>query len=166
MRSSYADEPQVRIALIRAKVEFFAVTAFVSKSIDFDPRSCVLWMSSSASVTAKRKKLTPDLVASSSSGDEERVEKAIERDETTAEETIKAQKNQDNEYYFDLGKKRRLTIRKWKGSCYVDIREFYEDSDGEQRPGKKGISLSVDQWKTLMQLQDFVEQEISKLNKK
>jgi hypothetical protein len=62
---------------------------------------------------------------------------------------------------LQLGKKRRATVRTFKGeSCVldlkrfpslsfegmvmVDIREFYGEADDE-KPGKKGISLTIEQ---------------------
>ncbi|WAR01025.1 KIWI-like protein [Mya arenaria] len=45
----------------------------------------------------------------------------------------------------------------------VGIREFY-DADGELRPGKKGISLPLDQWRQLKNQMDDIEQAISDLS--
>ncbi|KLO06438.1 PC4-domain-containing protein [Schizopora paradoxa] len=58
--------------------------------------------------------------------------------------------NPDGEKYIDLGKKRRITVRSFKGMTQVDIREFYGD-DGDEKPGKKGIALSPEQWAELKQ---------------
>ncbi|XP_031280667.1 RNA polymerase II transcriptional coactivator KIWI-like isoform X3 [Pistacia vera] len=48
---------------------------------------------------------------------------------------------------------RRVSVRNWQGKIWIDIREFFV-KDGKQFPGKKGISLSVDQWNIL---RDHVE---------
>ncbi|KAI4317073.1 hypothetical protein L6164_024983 [Bauhinia variegata] len=48
----------------------------------------------------------------------------------------------------EISKNRRVSVRNWQGNIVVDIREFYI-KDGKQMPGKKGISLSMDQWNVL-----------------
>jgi hypothetical protein len=48
------------------------------------------------------------------------------------------------EKYVDLGKKRRATVRSFKGTALLDIREFY-GADDQEKPGKKGISLTLEQ---------------------
>ena len=59
--------------------------------------------------------------------------------------------NEQGEEFFDLTAKKRFTVRKWKGKVLLDIREFYE-SNGEMKPGKKGISLNLEQYKILRKL--------------
>jgi len=54
----------------------------------------------------------------------------------------------EGEQYVDLGRKRRATVRPFKGKLYLDIREFYGE-DGDEKPGKKGISLSSEEWDSL-----------------
>ena len=40
-----------------------------------------------------------------------------------------------------------MVVSVFKGRVLVNIREFYEDRmTGEEKPGKTGIALSVDQW--------------------
>ena len=48
------------------------------------------------------------------------------------------------EQYIDLGKKKRATVRSFKGIVLLDIREFY-GADNQEKPGKKGISLTLEQ---------------------
>ncbi|KAI5123933.1 hypothetical protein M0805_006348 [Coniferiporia weirii] len=56
--------------------------------------------------------------------------------------------NTEGGKFVDLGRKRRATVRTFKGQVMIDIREFYGDDD-DLKPGKKGISLSPEQWEEL-----------------
>ncbi|KAJ7096291.1 transcriptional Coactivator p15-domain-containing protein [Mycena epipterygia] len=84
-----------------------------------------------------------------------------------SDEAIDVQSTPDGEKYIDLGKNKRATVRSFKGTTLIDIREFYADKEsGELKPGKKGISLGVDQqWETLQRVGKTVDQLIAELKK-
>ncbi|ODM97703.1 RNA polymerase II transcriptional coactivator [Orchesella cincta] len=60
------------------------------------------------------------------------------------------------DHSWTLDKKRVVKINEFRGTVFVDIREYYE-KDGEMRPGKKGISLSATQWQKLKEVMSEVD---------
>ncbi|KAK0461086.1 transcriptional Coactivator p15-domain-containing protein [Desarmillaria tabescens] len=73
-------------------------------------------------------------------------------------------KTSDGDKYIDLGKKKRATVRSFKGMPLLDIREFY-GQEGDEKPGKKGISLSLEQWKTLKDGMDTIDRLFATVKK-
>ena len=53
-------------------------------------------------------------------------------------------------------------VRSFKGKPLIDIRELYMGPKGPA-PGKKGISLSVTEWRALCDLMEDVDEEILKI---
>jgi len=86
----------------------------------------------------------------------------------TSDPTKSAASTKDREpgsqEHIDLGKKKRVSVTNFKGSLYVDIREFYGD-EGDEKPGKKGIALSLDQWETLKANLDKIDAIVSQAKK-
>jgi hypothetical protein len=68
----------------------------------------------------------------------------------------------DNEVSIGLDSKKRVTVRKFKGQVYVDIREFYE-KDGERKPGSKGICLKPELWEKLKKRMKDVDDAIKNM---
>ncbi|KAJ1696369.1 hypothetical protein LUZ63_004881 [Rhynchospora breviuscula] len=62
--------------------------------------------------------------------------------------------NPDGIVVCEVSKNKRISVRNWNGNVMVDFREFFV-KDGKQLPTKKGISLSMDQWKIL---RDHIEE--------
>ncbi|XP_059432510.1 RNA polymerase II transcriptional coactivator KIWI-like [Corylus avellana] len=60
----------------------------------------------------------------------------------------------------EISKNRRVTVRSWQGKVVVDIREFYV-KDGKELPGKKGISLTMDQWNVLRDHVEVIEKAVN-----
>jgi len=85
--------------------------------------------------------------------------------ESPSSEGIKIRTNNEGEKYVDLGKKKRATLRSFKGIPLLDIREFY-GPDGDEKPGKKGISLAPEQWETLWGASSTIDQLFRELKKK
>lgn len=56
--------------------------------------------------------------------------------------------NENGDTFFELSSDRRVTVNQWQGNTRVDIREFYE-REGKMLPGKKGLSLTLDQFNIL-----------------
>ena len=65
-------------------------------------------------------------------------------------------------YWLNEKRMRRVQVREFKNMPLIDIRELYEGPKGYM-PGKKGISLSVQEWKKLCELINVVDKEIQKI---
>jgi hypothetical protein len=74
----------------------------------------------------------------------------------------KAKSSDDGEdKKFQLDRNRYITVREFRGKVLVDIREYYTTADGEERPGKKGISLNATQWSKLKTLIEDVDAAVA-----
>eukprot|EP00953_Heterococcus_sp_UTEX-ZZ885_P009996 5853-Heterococcus_DN1.PRE.6 len=84
--------------------------------------------------------------------EEEEAEEEEDREEAPAPKAKKAKaakkgKASDDGVVISLGGTRQVTVKAYKGKPLIDIREFYNDkSTGELKPGKKGISLTSEQY--------------------
>lgn len=54
---------------------------------------------------------------------------------------------------------RRVGVSKFRNNTLINIREYYEN-DGELKPGKKGISLSIEQYKALLKAIPAINAEL------
>merc|ERR1712093_225341 len=80
----------------------------------------------------------------------------VEDDDGAARKTKKTKKaelnSDDQEKFWELSKgnkPRRVTISDFKGNKLINLRGFYE-KDGNFLPGSKGLSLTIDQYKNLL----------------
>ncbi|PPQ63988.1 hypothetical protein CVT24_009417 [Panaeolus cyanescens] len=103
---------------------------------------------------AKKKKDTPVAKKSKSSSSKQE----------TQDEGSNVKVNAEGDKYVDLGKKKKAVVRSFKGMALLDIREYY-DSAGGEKPGKKGISLSLDQWNELKNASETIDKLFSQLKK-
>lgn len=116
----------------------------------------------------KRGKLSEDFVNSDSDYEENSQENEKERSKISSpikSKTISTQSsNANDEFTFELSGKRRVSVRKFRSSILIDIREYYEDKEiGEDRPGKKGISLTKEQYEKLKDLMPEIDVAINKM---
>ncbi|KAL4768922.1 transcriptional Coactivator p15-domain-containing protein [Aspergillus nidulans var. acristatus] len=71
-------------------------------------------------------------------------------------ENVARKEDSNGDSYWEISKMRRVTISSFRGKTMVNIREYYE-KDGEELPGKKGISLPIDQFSSLVTLLPAIE---------
>ncbi|KAJ7924843.1 transcriptional Coactivator p15-domain-containing protein [Mycena leptocephala] len=72
----------------------------------------------------------------------------------------------EGDKFIQLGKNKRATVRNFKGATLLDIREYYVDKEsGESKPGKKGVSLTLDQWQELKQATKQLDELIAEIKK-
>ena len=64
---------------------------------------------------------------------------------------------------FDLGKNKRVTVRQFRNVNLIDIREYYKDSNGDLKPGKKGISLTEDMFDSLLSNYKNIDDALKRL---
>ncbi|CAG9857007.1 unnamed protein product [Phyllotreta striolata] len=62
---------------------------------------------------------------------------------------------------WSLGKNRFLKLTEFKNSWYLDVREFY-NADGDMKPGRKGIMLTMEQWQKLKGFMGEIDEAIKR----
>ncbi|KAJ4416249.1 hypothetical protein N0V82_006853 [Gnomoniopsis sp. IMI 355080] len=101
-------------------------------------------------------------IASDDSGDERpvKVSKKASKSNSSGESAVDA----DGNVFWELANnnKRRVTVSKFGGRWLVSVREYYEDKTGEMKPGKKGISLSIEQYQSLLSLVPSINEQLRK----
>lgn len=80
---------------------------------------------------------------------------------TTEDGEVKT--NDEGEQYVDLGRNRRVTVNVFKGIPLIDIREYFGK---DQKPGKKGISLKLEEWQALKLNMDAIDGILSNVKTK
>jgi hypothetical protein len=80
---------------------------------------------------------------------------------------FKATVNRKAEYVFPLFQKgqsaRRATVSQFHGKVRIDIREYYLEDD-EWKPGRKGISLDLAQWRELLKVAPLIDEATDALS--
>lgn len=90
-----------------------------------------------------------------------------EKSSSSAKTGVAPTSSEDQEFVHELSHKRRVTVKRGSGrggggGVLVDIREFFQTDDGEWKHGRKGITLTLDQWKKLLQGQDEINRAIER----
>lgn len=60
-----------------------------------------------------------------------------------------------------MGKNRFIKLTEFKNNWYLDVREFY-NADGDLKPGRKGIMLTMEQWQKFKSYIDDIDEAIKK----
>ncbi|CAF1149999.1 unnamed protein product [Rotaria sordida] len=117
--------------------------------------------SESASDEESGAKATPK--QSKAKGSDHKKDPPAKRAKTTNEENdaVASKSGLNGERLYEFGKLRYVSVSEFRGKPYVNIREYYEDK-GVEKPGKKGISLTADQWEKLKSLINQVDKDLKK----
>ena len=101
------------------------------------------------SSVGQKRKTTEEEAPAAAEGSEKKpkveAKAAIDAKAPVKAEVVKAEAGAEPNANVQLSKTRFLKVSNWSGKTFADFREWYE-KDGEMKPGKKGISLSLDQW--------------------
>lgn len=85
----------------------------------------------------------------SDSGPDDRNQPASKKSKSdNSKSDSKSKSGTENEW--SLGKNKMVKINEFRGTKYIDIREYYE-KDGKTLPGKKGIMLNLQQFEKILE---------------
>ncbi|UJR31059.1 hypothetical protein I4U23_018569 [Adineta vaga] len=85
--------------------------------------------------------------------------KRMKTSDDGAQGGVASKSGQNGERLYEFGKLRYVSVSEFRGKPYINIREYYDDK-GVEKPGKKGISLTADQWDKLKSLINQVDKDL------
>ncbi|KAK7969460.1 RNA polymerase 2 transcriptional [Apiospora saccharicola] len=111
--------------------------------------------------TAKRSRRDDDSDSEAEVAKPTKTTKKVKTGKNANEAEGGVDKDAEGNSFWPLTATRRVVISEFKGKPMVSVREYYTDAAGEMKPGKKGISLTLDQWNNLMKASGEVNAELS-----
>merc|ERR1739838_1027962 len=108
----------------------------------------------------KRKKKEESDSGSDSEEENKKKKKKKKKNKEEVEDGVEL----DDEGRVDLGRLKLVDVREFKGKLLIDTREFYNDKDGEKKPGRKDISLSTVEWENLKRAIPYIDRKIKKMS--
>ncbi|KAJ0161258.1 putative RNA polymerase II transcriptional coactivator [Colletotrichum tanaceti] len=96
---------------------------------------------------------------SRSDSEDELATKPAKKNKNSENEGSASGVDKEGNAFWDLSNKRRIGISQFKNTTFVNVREYYE-KDGEMLPGKKGISLTVAQYETLVKVIPAINEKL------
>ncbi|WVY92369.1 hypothetical protein V8G54_031457 [Vigna mungo] len=100
------------------------------------------------------------LLSIMANGKAEKKENVVSVDEET--EVVKLKREDPERIICHLSNRRNVSVKAFKGTSLVSIREFYM-KDGKLLPGCKGISLPSEQWSIFKESVPAIEEAILKM---
>ena len=83
------------------------------------------------------------------------VSELVPSSKTPAAATV--QRDSENNRFFPINGGKRVAEGNYRGKKLVHIREYYQDTEGDMKPGKKGIALSKEQVQMLAENMDEIQ---------
>lgn len=114
---------------------------------------------------SKRKNVSQEFIDNSDDSDDTgSVAKKAKLKQAKVKTTATQAASNDVDEKLELSPKRYVCVRTFKGKIIVDIREYWEDPNGDLKPGKKGIALSMDQWEKLKGFVTDIDKKIQEIS--
>lgn len=86
-----------------------------------------------------------------------KVSELVSSSKTPAAPTVTVERDSENNRFFPINGGKRVAEGNYRGKKLVHIREFYQDTEGNMKPGKKGIALSKEQVQMLAENMDEIQ---------
>ena len=97
------------------------------------------------------------IISDNTSSDEEillvptKPSQAIVNENNKKHKNMKIKCTRNEEMFWSISSNKKVKLYSFKNMDLIDIREYYT-KEGEELPGKKGISLKIDQFKELVRI--------------
>mmetsp|Transcript_11584 Transcript_11584/g.19747 ORF Transcript_11584/g.19747 Transcript_11584/m.19747 type:complete len:446 (-) Transcript_11584:67-1404(-) len=135
-------------SLIREEIDDFLVNMEEDEEFEDKPTSAPAPKPTSAPAAVPKVGAKRTATASAKQTPAAKRVAAVKEDSSLAGST--ASPLEPNMWEISKSGERRIKVDTYQGKVMVSIREFYSDKDGVMKPGSKGLSMPIDQYRALL----------------